>query len=283
MPLDEFMDPPALPLWPGEPPYAFAHQGAEETTNRPPQPCTLGPNRAVTRVSQPLLYVHEPARPCGAAVLVCPGGGFRYLEIDKEGHEIARWLVGLGVTAVVLKYRTRPDTDQGSPRAMPDEVRRAINSDALQAMRTVRAHAHEWGIRPERIGAMGFSAGGRIAASLATMWRDTLPPDGPLSEVSARPDFVAPIYPGISEELAARVDAETPPAFMAVADDDREVPPENCLRLYDALRQAKVSAEMHIYRRGSHGFALRTKPGSPAAGWPDAFTAWMADLGMLGS
>jgi acetyl esterase/lipase len=283
MPSDVMMDPPALRLWPGQPPFAFAHQGPEETTDRPPQPGTTNPNRAVTRVGQPFLYVHQPARPCGAAVLVCPGGAYRYLEIDKEGHEIARWLVGLGITAAVLKYRTRPNIEEQIPRAIPKKVRQAILSDALQAMRTLRAHAHEWGVRPERIGAMGFSAGGHMTASLATMWREELLPEGSLAEVSARPDFVAPIYPGVPRELAARVDAETPPTFMVVADNDPLVPPENCLRFYNALRKAKVSAEMHIYRRGGHGFALRTMPGSPAASWPDAFAAWLADLGMLGS
>jgi len=276
-------DPPALPLWPDEPPYVFAHEAPEETTERGPRPGALGPNRAVTRVSQPLLYVHQPIHPCGTAVLVCPGGGYRYLEIDKEGHEIARWLTGLGVTAVVLKYRTRPEVGEASPRAMPQAIRQAILSDGLQAVRTLRARASEWGIRPERIGAMGFSAGGGLTVSLATMWRDRLPPDGPLAEISARPDFVAPIYPGVSEEVAARVDAETPPTFMVVADDDPLVPPEHCLRLYKALREAKVSAEMHIYRGGGHGFALRTEPGSSVARWPDAFAAWLADLGLLGS
>jgi len=277
----DFVDPPALALWPGQPPYAFAHQAPEEVTERPPRPEMPGPNRAVTRVSEPLLYVHRPAQPKGAAVLVCPGGGYRYLEIDKEGHAIARWLVGLGATAVVLKYRTRPDADPSAPRAMPDEIRRAIHSDALQAMRAVRARAAEWGVDPGRIGAMGFSAGGHMAVSLATLWREQLPPDGPLATVSARPDFVAPIYPGVPEELAARVDAQTPPTFMAVADDDPLVPPEHCLRLYAALRAAQVSAELHIYRSGGHGFGLG-KPGSPASQWTAAFAAWLADLGMLG-
>lgn len=278
----DFADPPSLALWPDQPPYAFEHQAPEEITDRPPRPEMSGPNRAVTRVSEPLLYLHRPAQPTGAAILVCPGGGYRYLEIDKEGHAVARWLVGLGVTAVVLKYRTRPDTEETSPRAVPERIRQAITSDALQAMRVVRARAGEWDIDPQRIGAMGFSAGGHMAVSLATLWREKLPPDGPLAQVSARPDFVAPIYPAVPDELAARVDAETPPTFMAVADNDTLVPPEHCLRLYTALRAAKVSAELHIYRSGGHGFGLG-QPGSPAARWIGAFAAWLADLGMLGS
>jgi acetyl esterase/lipase len=215
-------------------------------------------------------------------VLVCPGGGYRYLEIDKEGHDIARWLVGLGVTAFVLKYRVAPYLDPPTAPRVSEEMRRAILSDGFQAMRLIRAGAAQWGVNPARIGAMGFSAGGHLTVALATLWREpTLSFPGPLAEVSARPDFAVPIYPGIPPELAARVDTETPPAFMATADDDL-MAAENCLRLYTALHTAKVGAELHIYRHGGHGFGLG-QVGSPAAGWTVSFAAWLRDLGMLGS
>lgn len=281
MPSSIINDPPAIPLWPSEPPFAFAHANPEETTFRPPHPGSEGPNRGVTRVSYPELYIHQPEHPCGAAVVICPGGAYRYLEIDKEGHEIARWLTGLGLTAAVLKYRTLPDAELAKRLKINNNVRRAILADGLQAIRLARANAASWGVAPTRIGAMGFSAGGHMVASLATMWREPAP-EGSYAEISARPDFVAPIYPAVPASLAALVDSETPPTFMAVADDDGLVPPEHCLRLYRALRKAHVSAELHIYRSGGHGFALRAGD-SPAAGWSDAFAAWLASIGMLGA
>jgi acetyl esterase/lipase len=277
-----FTDPPAWPLWPGEPPLPLAHDRPEEVTDRPPRPGTPGPNRAVKWVSQPTLSVHQPGKPNGTAVLVCPGGAYRYLEIDKEGHEIARWLVGLGVTAFVLKYRVAPYMDPPTAQRVSEETRRVCISDGFQAMRLIRAGAAQWGVNPARIGAMGFSAGGHMTVALATLWSDpTFAFPGPLAGVSARPDFAAPIYSGGSLDMIARVDAEMPPVFMATADDDL-MAAENCLRLYTALHTAKAGAELHVYRRGGHGFGLGQE-GSPAAGWTVSFAAWLRDLGMLGS
>lgn len=274
-------DPAAISLWLDEPPFAFAHAGPEETTSRPLPLGIEGPNRGVSGVSDPKLYVHYPEHPCGAAMVICPGGAYRYLEIDKEGHEIARWLTGLGLVAAVLKYRTLPDAKPEKGQKSRKYMHRAILADGLQAIRLVRAHAASWGVSPTRIGAMGFSAGGHMVTSLATMWREPAH-DGRYAEISARPDFVAPIYPAVPAPLASMVDSETPPTFMAVADDDSLVPPEHCLRLYRALKKAHVTAELHIYRSGGHGFALRAGD-SPAAGWRGAFEAWLASIGMLGA
>ncbi|MBN1402276.1 MAG: alpha/beta hydrolase [Anaerolineae bacterium] len=272
-------------LWPGVPPFAFEHDGPEKVEERPPRPDTPGgparPNRGITRVSAPTLAVHRPTQPNGAAVVICPGGGFRYLEIDKEGHVIARWLRSLGITGLVLKYRTRPDRQAGPRAPMAPEVYRAIVADGLRAVRLTRANALAWALDPARIGVMGFSAGGRLAATLATWWdRGDAQAADPVARVSARPDFAALIYPGMRDEIAAAVRGETPPIFMAVADDDPSTPPDNCLRLYMALRRYGVSGELHIYRRGGHGFGLGLANG-PADSWSERFAEWLRDLGVI--
>ena len=276
----ELDDPREVMLWPAEPPFPLSQPQPEQVEERPPLPERLGPNRAVTFVGSPTLTIHRPAEPNGVSVVICPGGGFRYLEIDKEGHVVARALVALGITALVLKYRTRPEASSPRRTPMDANVRRAIMADGRQAIRLARQRSLEWSLDMARIGIMGFSAGGVMAAVLATRWEDDGLAGGAAGTLSARPDFAAPIYPGIPDEVLHAVSSDTPPTFLAVADDDRQTPAENCLRFYAALRAAGVSTELHIFARARHGFGLGA-PDTGAARWPQLFMAWLTDIGMV--
>lgn len=269
-----------LPLWPDEPPLAYAQDAAELTTERPIPPDWSGLNRSVEFVSVPSLVVHRPDEPNGCAMLVLPGGGYRYLEIDKEGHHIAARLASEGITAAVLKYRTCPPSARIARQPMPGHIMAAILGDALRAMRLMRHCAVEWGYDPSKVGAIGFSAGAGLAARLATQYSTPDLLGDAVGEESARPSYVGLVYPGIRDDTLGLVDADTPPVFLCDVDDDTQTPPENCIRYYGACRAAGVSAEMHIYRRGRHGFGLG-RADQPVATWMERFLAWLGDLGMI--
>lgn len=231
------------------------------------------------------------------AVVICPGGGYGHLATEKEGKEIAEWFNGVGVTAFVLKYRLPSD---GYRHPIP-------LMDARQAIRLVRYRAEEWGIDPDKIGIVGFSAGGHLAASAGTHFKDPVEAgSNELDTVSCRPDFMVLIYPVISMENdithhgsrdnllgkhpeAALVDlmsnekqvtSGTPPTFLVHATDDKTVPVENSLLFYRACLDNNVPAELHIYLKGGHGFGMRTAAG-PAAEWPGRCKQWMQQLGFL--
>ena len=226
--------------------------------------------RALSHVTQPTLTIYLPPKEKanGTAIIVCPGGGYRQLMIDREGHQVARWLTTLGVAGMVLKYRL-PEGDRRSSaladlREAAASVRVAFE-DAQEAVRVVRANATRWGVKPNAVGMMGFSAGGHLASLT-----------GMLAPAEARPDFLALLYPAIPRTL--EVTSATPRTFLAAAyNDPRLSPAEHSVRFFVALKQAGVPAEMHIYASGGHGFALRKEDGT-AAGWPVAFAAWLAEL-----
>lgn len=232
--------------------------------------------RALSKVSQPTLTICRAPRDKtdGTAIIVCPGGGYRQLMIDREGHYVARWLNTIGVTAIVLKYRlplsgaSVPETAarpaMGDLREAADFVRVALE-DAQEAVRVARANATRWNIRPDAVGMMGFSAGGNLTAMT-----------GMLASAEARPNFLAVMYAPFPRNLV--VPATTPPVFLAAAEDDpRLSPTDHTLRFYMALKQARVPAEMHIYANGGHGFALLKAPAT-ATRWPETFAAWLAAL-----
>ena len=231
----------------------------------------------------------------GTAVVICPGGGYSNLSMENEGASIARWLNSRGVAAFVLKYRLK---EYGQPAPL---------QDVLRALRTVRASAASFQVRPDRLGIIGFSAGGHLAACAATLYDD---PDGrtgaKLDEVNARPDFAILLYPVITmdpsfthggsrtnliganptpEQVAhysteLHVTRTTPPTFLAQAEDDRTVPVENSIQFYLALRKAGVQAELHLYEKGGHGFGLRQNVGR-AAEWPRRCEDWLRSHGWL--
>jgi acetyl esterase/lipase len=254
---------------------------------------------ATKPADEPVLFVWRPAADVATrtAVVVCPGGGYGALAMDHEGEQIARWFNSFGVTACVLKYR---HSSSGHRHPVP-------MLDGQRAIRTVRAHADEWGIDPDKIGVMGFSAGGHLASTLSTHFGAGDPQAADAVErVSSRPDFAILCYPVITmtEEYGHRgsrdnllgaapnyalehylsndlqVSPPTPPTFILQTDEDSAVPAENCVSYYLALRRAGVPAEMHIYEKGPHGVGLAQKiPGTST--WPERCREWMQNRGLL--
>ena len=228
-----------------------------------------------TVVHYPSIYAFLPPKEKanGMAVVIAPGGGHSQLVIDKEGYEIADWLNKNGIAGFVLKYRlTRA---QGSHYT----VEGSALPDAARAMRLVRHHAKEWNVDPDRIGFMGFSAGGEVAALMETRFdagNDSS--TDPIDRVSSRPDFAVVVYPGFRPGTIT-VPKDAPPTFLVCADDDRShvVTTAN---LYLDLEKQGVSSEMHIYADGGHGFGIRESH-LPVATWPDRLKEWMLDRKLL--
>jgi len=269
-----------LDVWPGPAPGEDGSIGAEKVDESP------GPNpiKRVTNVTHPTITVHRPdrAKDTGVAVVVCPGGGYNILAIDHEGDQVAEWLNSIGVTGIVLKYRVprRSGTPKDDPPPQP-------LMDAQRALSLVRSKAADWGIDPKRIGILGFSAGGHLAAAASTNFdKRTYETIDAIDRVDCRPDFAVLVYPGAvvkkgTSELSpeVHVTSQTPPMFLAHAGDDR-VSPENSVSLYLALKRAGVPAELHIYSSGGHGFGLR-KSSQPCSTWPERCEEWLRAQGVL--
>jgi acetyl esterase/lipase len=223
-------------------------------------------DRSISDVRQPELTVYLPPREkrTGKGIVVCPGGGYERVVIDKEGHEIARWLNSVGVAAFVLKYRLPPKGTAAAARSLKEVVdaKKVAVEDALEAMKVVRARAAGWKLNPNAIGMMGFSAGGHLGALV-----------GMTAPAAVRPNFLVLVYPGMPPVL--EVNAATPPTFLVHAADDERVPvADTSIRFFVELRKAKVPAELHVYASGGHGFALRKKDDTVSA-WPAALQAWL--------
>jgi endo-1,4-beta-xylanase len=256
---------PVVPLWTGEAP------GSEGQT----APEAIDAQGHVTSVHRPSITVFLPApeTATGAAVLVCPGGGHRYLAIQHEGYDVARWLNQLGIAAFVLKYRLARDV--GSPY----QVDVHAPADARRALRVIRSHADEWHIDPARLGIIGFSAGGEVVmyASATYDTGGTTAPD-PVDRQNARPDFQVLVYPGpLGSELPVPSDA--PPAFLIAAYDDRG-PSVTVAKQYLKLEEGGIPAELHVYNRGGHGFGLRDRP-LPVTSWRDRLREWLVDRAVI--
>jgi endo-1,4-beta-xylanase len=233
----------------------------------------------VTGVHQPSLTVFLPpaGKTSGAAMIIAPGGGHAFLNFDQEGTYVAEYLNSIGVAAFVLKYRLA--REPGSTYKVEDHAL----ADAQRAIRLLRARAAEWGLNPARIGIMGFSAGGEVAALAATRF-DAGKPDAPdpIDRPSSRPDFDALIYPGIRANTYT-IPKDMPVTFMLCADNDRG--PSTALSvLYPMLKAAGIQTEVHIYATGGHGFGINpnTKNPSPAAtSWQLRLGDWLKQIGML--
>ena len=287
--------PTVLPLWPEGVPAAV----------RPDAPAARGPlapeaidaGGGIRHVAVPTLTVVPPAvdRPNGSAFIVCPGGGYSYLSMNREGLQYAAWLSSLGITTFLLKSRLQ---DWGHPAPL---------QDVLRAVRLVRSRAAEFGVDPQRIGVLGSSAGGHLAASASTLFDH---PDGrtgaELDGVSARPDLAVLVYPVITMSgpathagsrrallgdapsaalqqlmsLEQQVTASTPPTLLLHTQGDGAVPPENSLAYFQALTRAGVPAELHVFERGGHGIGMRDGLGS-ASNWPRRVEEWLGQRGWL--
>jgi acetyl esterase/lipase len=243
------------------------------------------PTRWLTNVTRPTLTVYRPAKDkdVGAAVLICPGGGYHNLGWDVEGEEVAAWLNQLGVTGIILKYRVprRPGDVKGEPAPGPLK-------DAQRALRLVRARAREWGIDPKRVGMIGFSAGGHLVAATATHFdKPSYEPVDATDRLSCRPDFGILAYSGYlkrkdRDELAptVRAAAKAPPLFFVHASDDPVSAVDHSVVAYLALKRAGVPVELHVYATGGHGFGVR-KVGHPCENWTRACADWLRAQGVL--
>ena len=277
-------DPRPISLWPDRAPGETASLPPEADTTKPGDELIAG--RRVIRlgnVSTPTMTIYrpDPARNTGAAMLVCPGGGYFILSMDLEGTEACEWLNSVGVTAVLLKYRV-PRRAGLSPYTAPLQ-------DAQRSLGLVRSQAKVLGIDPDRIGVLGFSAGGHLAAALSNNHgvRSYAAVDA-ADQASCRPDFCVLVYPaylnamdrdgGLAPELSVSA-TNTPPTFIAQAQDDVGYIDAG-LAYYLALKNAKVPAELHLYPNGGHGYGLR-RTAVTVTTWPDRVTDWMRASGWL--
>jgi len=265
-----------IPLYPGMPP------GSAPTDYPEKQYFSKAWNTdVVTNVTQPTLTVFKPAPELknGTAIVICPGGGFMALSIASEGTEVAKYLAAKGVTAFVLKYRLAHTGEDGTTEfgalyadkqkfgeMMKSEVPLAV-ADGLAAVSYVRQHASEWGISADKVGIIGFSAGGVVAAQVAVRYA----PEG-------RPAFAAPIYGGGSQDITVPSDA--PPMFIAAATDDTLGLAPESIAFYQKWAAAHKSVELHMYAKGGHGFGMRQQ-NIPTDHWIDRFAEWLQLQGFL--
>ena len=282
-------NPLVVELWPGTPPDEIGKIGAEYVRMSPrldrKQVEVTEPTRMITDVTKPTLTIYRSPKEkdTGTAILICPGGGYWNLYWQLEGEEVAEWLNSLGVTGIILKYRVprRPDEPQGEPARRPLQ-------DAQRAVSLVRSKAGEWGISPERIGIVGFSAGGHLAIATATSFdKRTYEGIDDIDKISCRPDFAIPVYSGYlkvkdKDELAPglRIPTGTPPVFLAHGGDDIVSPPEHSVLMYLALKRAGVPAELHIYATAAHDFGVR-KSDHPCSTWTESCANWLRHQGFL--
>jgi acetyl esterase/lipase len=275
-------------LWPGKPPGDAGIAGPEkfiEIKNKEGKPHEIAgkPTRWLTNVSKPQLWVFRAPKgqETGVAMLICPGGGYHNLGWDVEGEEIAEWLNSQGITGIILKYRCprREGGVKGEPPLGP-------LLDAQRAVSLVRTRAKEWGIDPAKIGMVGFSAGGHLVGACATNFeKRAYEPIDDIDRASCRPDFAQMLYSGyfkVKEDLSPtiRPTAGAPPMFIVHASDDPISEVEHSVTMYLAMKRAGVSAELHVYATGGHGFGVR-KVDHPCAGWKETSIEWLRKQGFL--
>ena len=281
-----------MPLWPEGKVPNYKKTDEKEKID-------TGDNIKVTLVQSPQITVYLPTKrtATGQAVIICPGGSYQYLSYNWEGSDPARWLNSKGIAAIVLKYRLPNSKSNIKPELSP-------LIDAKRAIRTVRFYSSKWNIRKDRIGIMGFSAGGHVASTLLTHFDDgDRSSEDSIEQESSRPDFGILVYPVISmskkimhvgsrnnligekaDSILAKnysnelqVTAQTPPTFLVHATDDKTVPVENSLLFYQALKENNVPAEMHIFPKGGHGFGLGLNRGAVES-WTELCIQWLKEL-----
>ncbi|MGA8311634.1 MAG: alpha/beta hydrolase, partial [Terriglobales bacterium] len=261
-------------LWPNGAPDAETNSAASKASEGKSQEESVRVNEngehIVSGIHHPSITPFFPAKSVstGAAVIIAPGGGHRELWMDHEGYRVAKWLSDHGVAAFVLKYRLA--REPGSTYT----VEGSELSDIKRAVRLVRSRASEWGIDPERIGVMGFSAGGELAALASARYdAGTANAPDPVDRESSKPAFQALLYPATTRDL--NLSKETPPAFLACGENDRQDIAQGLPELYLALKRAGVSAELHVYAGVGHGFGVRESNGPAVSGWIQLFLDWL--------
>ena len=270
-----------VPIWPGTAPDA--------TPN--PKPESGHPDAGALDVSQPTMTVYAATgHNTGIAIAVFPGGGYQALAMSAEGTEICEWLTSRGITCVLLKYRV-PDSGptMKNGHTYYPKVQTALQ-DAQRTLGLMRQHAAEWHVDPHKIGVIGFSAGGHLAAAVSTRFTQrTYPRVDAADDLSSRPDFAILVYPGhlwtptsdsetnLTLRPDIRVQPNTPPTFLLQAENDPVDPVRHSLTYYLALQKAGVPAEMHLYAQGGHAFALRAK-NLPISTWPALVEQWLHTL-----
>jgi len=259
-----------IPLWPAGAPGSEGKTGPEKVR------FTDGGDHVVSSIHRPSITYFLPRREVatGAAIVIAPGGGHRELWIDHEGYAVAEWLRGHGIAAFVLKYRLA--MEEGSTYT----VEQHALWDIQRAIRIVRANAREQKYDPARVGVMGFSAGGELAAraAMSDLAGDPGASD-PVDRLSSRPNFQVLIYPGNSGALT--VSKQSPPVFIAAGYNDRPDISKGMAELYLKYKEAGVPAELHLYAAAGHGFGLRATNRSASAGWPARLVEWMTDMKLI--
>jgi acetyl esterase/lipase len=274
--LAEALPPFTLKLWPEGAPGGLP--ALSEATGKLRASYGKAPNR-ITDVADPEVVVYRSDQPNGTAVVVAPGGGYMFLSWETEGTQVCEWLNQLGVTALLLKYRT-PTRDDANPFEKPV-------ADALRAISLARKNAGDWKLQPNRIGLLGFSAGGNLLGHAACDRTPTHPANSPKPEDTKGPDFGVMIYGGgfLDKNDPSKfregfsVPADAPPMFFAVAHDDKNAPVE-AVRLYLEYKKLNLPAELHIFTHGGHGFGMRQN-GKPINAWPQRCAEWMQSLGLI--
>jgi len=263
-------DHPVIPVWPGVAP------GSEGKTGDETLRVTEGGDHVVANVHRPTItvYLPDPATATGAAVLVIPGGGHRELWMDHEGYNVAQWLSEHGVAAFILKYRLA--NQEGSTYTVEGDAL----ADAHRALQLIRSRADEWKVDPARLGVMGFSAGGELAAR-ASMAYDAGNANAadPIEQQGTKPAFQALIYPGRSHVIAPT--GESPPAFLSWGVGDSTAISEGMADVYLLFKRAGVPVEMHVYSDAGHGFGIRASNQSPSRQWIVQFHEWLGGHGLL--
>ncbi len=256
----------------------WSHGAPGSAPNSPPESMRITPEgeHVITHVQEPTItpYLPRAEIATGAAVIIAPGGGHKEIWIDHEGYHVAEFLSEHGVAAFILKYRLAKET------GAKYTVEGTELGDMQRAIRTVRGRSKEWGIDPGRIGVMGFSAGGELAALASTRYDEGMPSAAdPLERISSRPDFQALVYPAIPADR--RLTAQTPAAFLACGGNDRPDISQGLPEFYLALTRLHVAAELHVYAGVGHGFGVRSSNPAPVSGWTTLFLQWMERQGFL--
>ena len=279
-------------IWPGAAPDARRVPGKEVMSSDPKFLIAGKPVVGVTNVTKPTMTVYSPeGKNTGVTVVVFPGGGFEGLAIDLEGTEVCDWLMAKGITCVLLKYRVPSLPYDWHCDCRPHNRMISTQSleDAQRTMGLVRLHAAEWHIDPQKIGVLGFSAGGYLVAEISTNFERRLyKPVDAADKGSCRPDFAVAVYPGHLSVVGdpyklnpnVPVTRRTPPTFLVQAEDDYVDGINQSLAYYIALKNARVPAEMHLYAHGGHAFGLR-RTNLPITEWPSLVEKWLRTIGMI--